>query len=108
MALETMPLQWFDKLNPGSIRNWEDLQRVFCENFVGIITHPITHVELKGLKQKGGESLRNYYRRFGELRAQVHDITEREVIALTESWLGGNFRTSAKKTRETMKNSDAQ
>ena len=21
MALETMPLQWFDKLNPGSIRN---------------------------------------------------------------------------------------
>ena len=80
MALETMPLQWFDKLNPGSIRNWEDLQRAFCENFTGIITHPITHAELKGLKQKGGESLRNYYRRFGELRAQVHDITQREVI----------------------------
>ena len=47
---------------------------------MGIITHPITHAELKGLKQKGGESLRDYYRRFGELRAQVHDITEREVI----------------------------
>ena len=31
MALETMPLQWFDKLNPGSIRNWEDLQRVFVK-----------------------------------------------------------------------------
>ena len=45
-----------------------------------IITHPITHAKLKGLKQKGGESLRNYYRRFGELRAQVHDITQREVI----------------------------
>ena len=25
-----------------------------------------------------------------------------------ESWLGGNFRTSAKKIRETIKNSDAQ
>ena len=44
------------------------------------ITHLIIHAELKGLKQKGGESLRNYYRRFGELRAQVHDITQREVI----------------------------
>jgi hypothetical protein len=54
MALETMPLQWFDKLNPGSIRGWEDLQRAFCENFATIITHPIMHVELKGLKQKGG------------------------------------------------------
>jgi hypothetical protein len=27
-----------------------------------------------------GERLRDYYRRFGELCAQVHDITEREVI----------------------------
>jgi len=80
MALETMSLQWFDKLNTGLIRNWEDLQRAFYENFIGIITHPITHAELKGLKQKGDESLRNYYRRFGELRAQVHDITETEVI----------------------------
>ena len=55
MALETMPLQWFDKLNPRSIRNWEDLQRVFCGNFMGIVTHPITHAELKGLKQKGAK-----------------------------------------------------
>jgi hypothetical protein len=80
MALEATPLQWFDKLNPGSTRGWEDLQKAFCENFVGIIMHPITYVELKGLKQKGGESLRDYYCHFGELWAQVHDITEREVI----------------------------
>jgi hypothetical protein len=56
------------------------LQRAFCENSAGIITHPIMHVELKGLKQKGAEGLRGYYRRFGELRAQVHDITEWKVI----------------------------
>jgi hypothetical protein len=56
------------------------LQRDFYENFVGIIIHPITQAELKGLKQKNGKSLRDFYRWFGELRAQVHDITEREVI----------------------------
>jgi hypothetical protein len=56
------------------------LQRAFYENFTGIITHPITHAEVKGLKQKGGESLRDYYQYFRKLRAQVHDITEREVI----------------------------
>jgi hypothetical protein len=50
MALEAIPLQWFDKLSPLSIRGWEDLQRAFCENFAGIITYPITHAELKGLK----------------------------------------------------------
>jgi hypothetical protein len=36
MALEIMPLQWFDKLSPGSIMGWGDLQRAFCENFTGI------------------------------------------------------------------------
>jgi hypothetical protein len=50
MALEAMPLQWFDKLSLGSIRGWENLQRAFCENFACIITHPITQAELKGLK----------------------------------------------------------
>jgi len=80
MALEAMPLQWFDKLRPRSIRYWEDLQEAFCNNFAGIITHPMTVAELKGVKQRRGESLREYYRRFGEFRAQVHDITDREVI----------------------------
>jgi NAD-dependent oxidoreductase involved in siderophore biosynthesis len=80
MALETMPLQWFDNLSPRSIWGWGDLQRSFCENFASIITHPITHAELRGLKQKGGESLRDYYHRFGELWSQINDITEREVI----------------------------
>jgi hypothetical protein len=80
MALEATPLQWFEKLNPGSVRGWEDMQKAFCENFASIITHPITHAELKGLKKKGGESLRDYYRCFDKLRAEVHDITEREVI----------------------------
>jgi hypothetical protein len=63
------------------------LQRAFYDNFAGIITHPITHAELKGLKQKGVESLRDYYRWFGELRAQVHDITEREVIEAFSYWI---------------------
>jgi hypothetical protein len=70
--------------------------------------HHITHAELKGLKQKGGESLRDYYRRFAELRAQVHDITERSKLSPSGSWPSGSLRTFAKRIRETMKNSDTQ
>ena len=33
MALETVPLAWFDKLRPGSITCWEDLQGKFYDNF---------------------------------------------------------------------------
>lgn len=78
--LEVMPFQWFDKLRPGSIRGRKVCREPFCENFASIITHPINQAELKGLKQKSGESLRKLYRWFGELRAQVHDITKKEVI----------------------------
>jgi len=88
MALEAMPLQWFDKLRSRSIKYWEDLQEAFCNNFAGIITHPMTVAELKGVKQRRGESLREYYRRFGKFRAQVHDITDREVI---EAFIEGIF-----------------
>ena len=52
----------------------------FLWKFRGYHYTPNHPRKLKGLKQKGGESFRNYYRRFCELRAQVHDITEREVI----------------------------
>jgi hypothetical protein len=56
------------------------LLRAFGNHFAGILTHPSTRVELRACKQKPGESFREYCHHFGELHAQVHDITEREVI----------------------------
>ena len=44
MALEIVPLAWFDKLCPGSITCWEDLTTKFCNNFVGVLTHPCTRI----------------------------------------------------------------
>jgi hypothetical protein len=59
---------------------WDDLLKAFSSNFAGILTHPTTWVELRGCTQKKDESFQKYYRRFGELSSQVHDITEQEVI----------------------------
>jgi len=56
------------------------LQRKFCENFYGVLTHPSTRIELRTCKQKLDETFQEYYCRFAELRAQVYGITEREVI----------------------------
>jgi hypothetical protein len=53
VALEAVPLQWFDKLSPGSIKCWVDLQKAFCSNFAGILTHPATWGSLEDvLKRK--------------------------------------------------------
>lgn len=108
MVLEAMPLQWFDKLKPRSIRYWEDLQAAFCNNFAGIITHPMIAAELKGVKQRGGESLWDYYRRFGEFRAQLHDITDREVIeafaeGIFTNWQFKDYYSENPRTNEDFK-----
>lgn len=92
MTLEAMPLQWFDKLKPRSIRYWDDLQTTFYNNFTEIITHPMMITKLKGVRQRRGESLRDYNRRFGEFRAQVHDITDIEVIEAFAEGIFANWQ----------------
>ena len=80
MALESVPLALFDKLRPGSIMCWEDLTRKFYNNFVGVLTHPSTRIDLRSCQQLPNKSFWDYYRCFAELRSQVFNVTEREVI----------------------------
>ena len=72
-------LTWFGRLRARSIDTWGKLQRKFCENFCDVLTHPSTWNELRTYKQKPDESFQQYYHRFAEIRAQVFDITDREV-----------------------------
>lgn len=68
----------------------------------------MTLAELKGLHQHRGESLRDFYKRFGEMRAQVHDITDREVIeafgnGIFSKWQFKDFCGENPKTNEEFK-----
>ena len=56
MALDTVPLAWFDKLRANSIDSWRQLQCKFYENFYGVLTHPSTRNELRTYKQKPDET----------------------------------------------------
>ena len=67
MALDTVPLAWFDRLRARSINTWGQLQRKFCENFCGVLTHLSTQNELRTCKQKPDESFQQYYHCFVEI-----------------------------------------
>ena len=67
MALDIVPLAWFDKLRARSIDTWGQLQRKFCENFYGVLTHLSTRNELRTCKQKPDETFQQYYHRFAEI-----------------------------------------
>ena len=80
MALETVPLAWFDKLRANSIDTWGQLQHKFYKNLCDVLTHPSTQNELRTCKQKLDETFQQYYYCFAELWAQVYDITDMELI----------------------------
>ena len=50
MALESVLLQWLNKLRLGSVDSWEDLKAMFVENFAGVLTRPSARNELRNCK----------------------------------------------------------
>jgi hypothetical protein len=51
---------WLDHLPKNVISGWDDLQEIFTSNFQGMYVRPSNPWDLKGCRQKSGESLRDY------------------------------------------------
>ncbi|CAN6288529.1 unnamed protein product [Urochloa humidicola] len=91
MALDAAPLTWFENLPPRSIDCWDRLRRMFIDNFQGTFNGPKTRHDLSMCKQKSDESLREYMRRFFEIRSAVADISDRDVIELFHQGITNRF-----------------
>ena len=52
MALESAPLTWLKSLRHDSIHSWEDLKKIFIDNFQGSIHRPATRHDLRLCKQE--------------------------------------------------------
>ena len=59
MLTPTM-MNWFTSLAPNSIGSWEELKRVFTDNYMATCTHPETKYDLNRIYQKPSELLRCY------------------------------------------------
>ena len=60
MALESAHLTWLKSLRHDLIHSWEDLEKIFIDNFQGSIHRPATRHDLRLCKQERGEALRSY------------------------------------------------
>src|SRR6185436_16173110 len=80
MALESAPLTWLEILRHDSIHSWEDLKKIFIDNFQGSIHCPATRHDLRLCKQERGEALRTYIKRFFDTRATIANIADDDVI----------------------------
>ena len=70
----------FTSLAPDSIGSWEELKKVFTNNYMAMCTRPGTKHDLNRIYQKSFELLRSYIRRFSEMRNSIPNIMEAEVI----------------------------
>ena len=73
-------MKWFTSLAPDSIGSWEELKKVFTDNYMATCTRPGTKHDLNRINQKPSELLRSYIRRFSEIRNSIPNITEAKVI----------------------------
>ncbi|XP_074377474.1 uncharacterized protein LOC141718996 [Apium graveolens] len=79
--------QWFQKLGPGVITSWEQMQTLFLTQFQAAVKYTPPVTTLASVKQKEGESLTSYFKRFN-----------------AESTLAESFKAIEKSYSETKKN----
>ena len=72
---------WPLSLQENSIQSWDDLKKVFTDNYMAMCEQPSTKYHLEKLHQSSGESLRDFIRCFSETRNFVPNITDAEAIA---------------------------
>jgi hypothetical protein len=80
MALDPAPLTWLESLSNNSIDSWEQLKKVFIDNFQGAIARAGTRHDLAQCKQERNKLLRSYTRRFFDVRATIANISEEDII----------------------------
>ena len=85
MALEPAPLTWLESLARESIHSWEDLKKVFVDNFQGSLHRVATRHALSMCKKEQGESIRSYVKCFFDTRATIPNIADNDVIDYFQS-----------------------
>ena len=72
---------WLMGLEEDSIKSWDDLKRVFIENYMAMCQQPGMKYDLEKLHQTSGEPLRSYIRHFLETRNTIPNIGDSEAIS---------------------------
>jgi len=81
VMLSQLANNWLMGLTEDSIESWDDLKKVFIENYMAMCQQPGTKYDLEKLHQMSGEPLRNYIRRFSETRNTIPNISDSEAIS---------------------------
>ncbi|XP_074351909.1 uncharacterized protein LOC141691062 [Apium graveolens] len=77
--------KWFQKLGPRVIRSWEQMKTLFLTQFQAVVNYTPPVTTLVNVKQKEGESLTSYFKRFNVestlVRGAIDEMLKSFLIA---------------------------
>lgn len=86
-AIKYLPLKlkgsvrhWLHTLPPNSIGTWDSLEAEFLSNLQGTYVKPPDADDLALVKQKPGESVRQFWNRFLTKKNQIVDCSDAEAL----------------------------
>ncbi|XP_074342665.1 uncharacterized protein LOC141680298 [Apium graveolens] len=74
--------QWFHKLGPGVITSWEQIKTLFLTQFQAAVKYKPPITKLANVKQKEGEILTSYFKRFNAESTLVRGATDETLKIL--------------------------
>ena len=73
--------QWLLGLPEDSFDSWEELCQAFIDNFITTCEQPGNKYDLKRIRDRKNEPLRDYIRRFLDMRLKIPKISHDEAIS---------------------------
>ncbi|XP_073064179.1 uncharacterized protein [Primulina eburnea] len=84
--------QWFNTLQPSSIRSFEDFSAAFLHRFASSKRHQKNYLSMFVMKQQENETLREFVQRFNSAALEIPAATPDIMIsAFTQGLRGGEF-----------------
>jgi len=73
--------QWLLGLPEDSFDSWEELRQAFIDNFIATCEQPGNKYDLERIRDWKNEPLRDYIRRFSDMRLKISKISHNDAIS---------------------------
>ena len=80
-ALKGLARVWFNKIPPNTVGSFEELSKLFVNNFIGGQRHKRSSSNLLTIEQGENESLRSFITRFNREALTVDEMDDKLLLA---------------------------
>jgi hypothetical protein len=81
VVLDQAGHQWLLSLPENQFDSWSDLRQAFIDNFIATCDQSGNKYDLERIRDRAGEPLHDYIRRFSDMRLKIPRITNDEAVS---------------------------